>query len=477
MSTFDPAQARQLPKHKLNYNLTYQKDIFSNDISTLTGPNGANYYKINYDNGTNINFSYDNLSPTNYTAATVYILGLLHNNITGLTDNNQTNIVGEMVIEYSNTQNTNKVYTCFLLKTNTNSALAGMNNIDNIISMVKNKTPVKLSNIVFNDDIPTQGNAGCFIYNDTNNKNNTVVVFLNPIIINPSTASTLSSALTADSDGNTPLFSVNAPIQQQTTTNISTSSDGPKGDSENIYIDCNPSGESNDTIATYNLPINSGFMNEKNQIDVMKTAVNFFIFTFLAVFVYFTIPNLYKKLIIDGVNIFSKDYPTKVDNPLTRIRSIDVWITLIIGFTCYVLINAGLNNDDYYSLFGGLSLVLVFCLSVALIQSYKMNEQDYMKTILGECGKIGQNYGMEDTAKYNSLSDFLKTISDGLEYYIMSILKYHAAFTIVGAGFYLLSNYITTGNAPSFNQDSLSTLSTIACIMILPAFIIKSYMR
>jgi hypothetical protein len=59
---------------------------------------------------------------------------------------------------------------------------------------------------------------------------------------------------------------------------------------DQIYIDCNPSGESDETIETYNLPINSALMGSIQRDDLTKMITYFCLFT-LGVFVsYFFVP-------------------------------------------------------------------------------------------------------------------------------------------------------------------------------------------
>jgi hypothetical protein len=476
MSNFDPSQAINLPKSKLNYNLTYQKDVFYSDIQKLSGANGLNYYKIAHDNDPHINFSYDNLVPTGYSAINFYYFGILHNNIVGLTDSqeslNQSHIVGELVVEYKNSSNPNKVFTCFFLSTAQNPAMAGTNFTDNIIAMIKaNGSQTKVANVSLNDDIPTQANAGCFIYKDTNNNANTVVTFLNPIVINPTSQATISALSTADTNGNTPLFSINAPIMQETTSNIGNQTEtNGKGD-DNIYIDCNPSGESEETIQTYNLPINSELLGEKNQMDVMKTALNFFMFIILILFVYILIPKLYKKVIIDSANIFSSTTDIK---PLIRIRSADMWISLAFLITCIILFDKGFKDDDFSALSTAMYLVLIFGLSVTLVQSYKMNEPNFMKTIQGSCKPLGENYVIsEDSWKFTSISDFFRTLSDLLVFYVKDVLRVHIALCVVITAFISISNAI---QKKPFDINFGNTISTWLVIMFPISFIIRTFM-
>lgn len=472
MSNFDPATSTKLPKDKLNYVLTYPKSIFFADVETLTALNGSQYYKINYDNETNINFSYEKLVPANYTAKYIYIFGLLHNNVTGLTDTDQSKIVGELVVECTNTQNSSKAYICFFLQTNnTNPAVAPSNPLDDIIAMKMNGSPAKISNFILNSIIPQQINAGSFIYKDTMNPTNTVVLFLNPIIISPATSSTVSVLLSSDGDGDTPLFSIRAPLVQEQSNNISNQ---PSADDENIYIDCNPSGESNETIQTYNLPIKSDLLGNKNQMDVMKTSLNFFMFMFLVLIVYIAVPKLYKKIVIDGANKFFKENSGVITSPLIRIRSIDMWLSFIIIFTCYILFKDGFEGDKFDSLSTGMYLVLIFGLSVILIQSYKANEQDYMKTIYGSCGKIGENYILsKDGWEYTSLSDFFRTLSDGCVFYVKDVLKVHVALFTVVVAFVSISNAI---QKKPFGKEFGLILGNWAFIMLPISFIVRTFM-
>ena len=63
------------------------------------------------------NFIYGGLSPSSYTAKSIYLFGLLHRNISGISSNDKSNIVGEIVIEHTNpNKQLQKVYTCFLIK-------------------------------------------------------------------------------------------------------------------------------------------------------------------------------------------------------------------------------------------------------------------------------------------------------------------------------------------------------------------------
>ena len=59
------------------------------------------FYKINFANR-EPNFIYAGMNPSSYVATTMYLYGLLHRNISGITSKPDTGIVVEIVIEHAN---------------------------------------------------------------------------------------------------------------------------------------------------------------------------------------------------------------------------------------------------------------------------------------------------------------------------------------------------------------------------------------
>jgi hypothetical protein len=484
MSNFNPSN---IQKDLSIINNIYSKsiDIYSSDITN----NNSKNYKIAYDNGSDTNFYYSKITPSYYTAKNIYLYGLLHNNIIGLTVSND-NIIGELVIEHTN--NFNKVYTCYLLQKSSkpiNKKSSKYNtsppkNIDDIINFVFNSDSNMLTGLVLNNIIGDYNKIPYIYYKDTTNPNNNIFIYTKPIIINNTDNINFLSNLS----NNTNLFSINAPLQQTMVNEYFTdntegftlieglkNNNNKKNNNKNktqtndndIYIDCTPTGVSSNDIKTYNLPINSNLIGEKQQMDFINTSINFLLFTFVVFIIYFTVPSVYKKIVIDKVNKMNG-----IDI-LTRIRSIDIWISLFIFILCYILFTDGFDNNNGNSLIYGLFVVIIFCVSVSLIQSNK-SDPTYMKTIINGCSPKGEIYDPDvDVSKYIKITDIIDTLIAGIKFYFLDVLKLNIALFVICAliTFFI---YYSILNKTKFS-DMVKPLSFIATMLIPISIIIKLY--
>jgi len=111
------------------------------------------------------------------------------------------------------------------------------------------------ASIILNNLIPEQDN--CIVYNSDSNPRKPVFVFTTPIQVNESTAGELKNYISTTS-----LFNVNAPTRYT----IIPKANIIKQKEDEIYIDCNPAGVSDQEIQTYNVPINSEYTNEKTKL-------------------------------------------------------------------------------------------------------------------------------------------------------------------------------------------------------------------
>jgi len=480
--------------NKINNNYAKGIDIYASDVKKYTSDNGSNNYKIVFDNGNDTNFYYSILKPTSYSAKVVYLYGIIHNNIAGITDSNQ--CIGELVIEHTNNSTSNKVYTCYLLSATKDKTggIATYNssspyNIDDFINFVatvssssSNAGPTLLTGVIFNNIIGdvNQINKQYIYYKDTLNKNNTVIVYLTPIIVNNTENITILSKLSSQLETmqnrvegfiegletSGPDFSVNAPIQPATTTNPNSSVDANTNatsnstisDSNNdIYIDCSPTGYSKTEIETYNIPINSDILGNKQQMDVIKISIYFLIFIFIIFILFFSVPYFYKKIVIDATN---KYYSKNADiDILTRIRSIDIWISSFVLIYCFFSFSDGFNNNNSNSLMTGLFLFIIFGVSVSLIQ-YNKSETEYMKTIINNCS-VGELYNINDEfLKYLSVGDIFDTIKNGFMYYFKDVFKLHMALVIISSTITLFYFLILGKNIDSKFFDIVSYIIT-----------------
>ena len=299
----------------------------------------------------------------------IYIHQLIHYNIQGITTSENYNIVGELIIEHDSLSLPEKIYTCYLLKTKP-MLLKDENEIDKILSM-PDKEADNLD-VDLNAIIPQQEN--CIIYEDNGNK---VFVFTTPILINTASKDKIVNNFSFTTD----LFDI-SPKKEGFVSRASSLLEGmsndntvviarnniSKRDDEEIYIDCNPTGVSEEEINMQNVPINSKMASQLQESDYMKTTVNFGLFMLTALVSYIIVPLFYKNVVIDiSTVMFNMDIVKRFD----RIRSADILIGIAFIIIISALFGAGESENDMYSTTVALFMFVFYILSVALIQLKK----------------------------------------------------------------------------------------------------------
>jgi len=361
MSYFDPKSGNVKYDNKIVYDF-YRTTVNKNEIESSVTNTSVNYFKAPFvNNSSNPNFYYTNDGTTkSYFTKNIYICKLLHNNIIGITDSN-TNIIGELVIELQSTTSSEKCYVCFVLEKPPMYGAPPTGDIDSLLGLPKKDDSLS-ADIVLNNSISTQETA--IVYN---NNNASIFVFTESIIIS-SDSSTMVSGY--GSDGMSGLFSANAPTDYVLIPhkNINIKQD------DQIYINCNPTGESSETLNTYNLPINSELMNQKQDMDYMKTSVNFAIFSFVLVGCYFVVPPFYKFMVLDKI------FRTKDAARLERVRSADILIGLFFAITAIIMFSVGASTENNMMYYGALFIILFYGLSSSIIGFHKLSIPEYLKT-------------------------------------------------------------------------------------------------
>lgn len=307
-----------------------KNSIKNKDLPDVEGkriPEKNTFYQIKVRNK-EPNFTYGGLSPSSYTAKSIYLFGLLHRNISGISSNNKSNIVGEIVVEHTNpNKQLQKVYTCFLIKeTDVTNLPDGQtekditdNSLDRLISLINNKLAPEYT-FDLSSDIPTQTHSIHYV-----DKNNHIFVFTNPIEINKDTAkffktkvspkTKLFSIYPTNDNNNKSLFYgsetilLNGTPSNQDGFRLMEGIDEEDNAEEtnDIWIDCSPTGESDDTVAAIrNIPIDSEYSNHKEQINGFKMITHFFMFILITLLAFFMVPKLYKSLVIDRFNTNDK---------------------------------------------------------------------------------------------------------------------------------------------------------------------------
>ena len=162
-----------------------------------------------------------------------------------------------------------------------------------------------------------------------------------------------------------------------------------KRQDDDIYIDCTPTGASEEELNTYNVPINSKMMSEKQQTDLSTMSINFAFFTILSVVGYFLIPTFYKKTVIEMILYLNPGKGDEINKErLKAIKAADMFIILLLvmSITTLYTAGAGSNNPTYTSI--ALVLSLITILSASLINIKKLNT-DFIRTI-DKSGRIIQ---------------------------------------------------------------------------------------
>ena len=404
MTNFTKADIILNPTDSLNYYLSGLQFGATNIVTTnASSSNGT--YQLSYDSTkSSNNYQVTGYSPNSgnfqLNLINLYFYKLLHNNITGVTigPDSLTNIIGELVLELVDSSNSNKMFLCFLIQSVNSKGTDDINGnnkgslsqlFNEIISDPKNK-----GGIIYKDSggtgsvkispssdgtIPEQDGTGCIIYSDANN---TVVVYLKPITIsNPGLISFIKGTVIGKKTNlfhiyPEPITSSKGTITSsdqivkpglhsattstpngQTTTSTTTVSNTAD---EQIYIDCNPTADSNgdailDSELAYNIPLNSTLMQDIQHSSMAQLSSNFLFFGFIVFVAYLGIPRFYNMAICE------KNFS---DNDKISAKAFIMMYLLII---CIVLFIDGQKNGNMTELLAGSAMVFFTILTYILI--------------------------------------------------------------------------------------------------------------
>lgn len=431
--------------------VNYQDNItIQNNSTILTGDNG-NYLKFPYPSISTSVLKYNNID---FKITNLYIFGILHTNILGLTKDGgpgkpkNINIIGEFVIEHTDV-NGNKLYLCnFISKTGQSTP----NIVENAITSFVTPTtkPTEMNVTRFLPSLTTNSNG--IVYLDGNK---TVVLVTDPnafVSVSTSSATAIKDYEKYYND----LFSI-------------TPSKADASDDQ-IYIDCNLTGEVlDDTIQYYPVPLNSNANNFIMQTTNMLMSVNFFIFMLIVFIVYFSVPQFYKMYFINYLikkyNVvnekayFGKEIPRYIANA----DRLACWYIL---FAILLVILIGININNGTLQFIGILLVPGFVLSYALIENKKINEVEYLKY-----KTVGTTYTELQQCVINPL-DLIRALLGTKELTNVSITN--------SSGFILLMCYLAllvilfVIIGPLFavgkiSYEEFSTLATMISLFSLPS--------
>jgi hypothetical protein len=362
-------------------------ELFNANSWSKVKTDGVKYvYRVIYptDNITQLQYTGNDNIKTIYQPVLMYVCGVLHSNITGLTSTMEdNNIVGELVFECVSNSAPGKVFLCVFLKSLVSpSGVLGGSYMDDFIKYIltaqigtpdyRSSVALRFGNFL-DQRVSTKGEQNCFVYKDDID---TVIILTTPYPIITQESVDILNIL----DTNTELFSISAPNEAAALANELSSKEKNKNVSnvpDDIYIDCKPTGSSLEDVTTYSIPIDSDFTKDIQKMDFIKTSMNFFVFIIGLIIVYTAVPGTFKMLIIDKVNrLQSGDNQTRI----RRVRSAEMWIFL--GFAAAIIACFINPEKKSYATIYALYLGIFYGLSFSIIQFKKAgNNVDFLGTI------------------------------------------------------------------------------------------------
>jgi len=369
---------------KMDYNTKIKYDfpeatlLFNQFQNTLSN---NKFIQIPYPNS-KPNLQIAATTTTSYTANALYIYKNFHEIVNVKYD-------GELIIEATSASNSGtKTYMCFLLKTD--SSVPDDNQIDIVIRQsIKPNLPqgsFELNQYMNNPTNP------CILYIDTNN--NVVLIFTTPIPVKSdftdfSNKPTIISTTSLSGSYNIiKALPIKIVVETKTT-------EGFQEGFEDIYIDCQPTGETAETIATYNLPIHSDLMGDINQTNFMRTTMNFAVFFMLCVAAYMVVPFWYKTFIMDVI------HSAGTGDEVARLKAVDILLVVCIFIFSLSLSIDGIKTKSIDETTVGVMSFVLLIMSLVIMINKKSSDD---------------NYSFPDASMSQSQPDFASFIWDTFTY-------------------------------------------------------------
>lgn len=266
----------------------------------------------------------------------------------------------ELVVQHKSITNDNTLFTCFLL--DSSNSFDEKTNIDELVNDSlnngKNSPPNKTLSL---QNVTTNTEKTIYFKPDSNN---TVIILTKPFIIQTVFDSSLNNLVPPLFNTSPTDYKIIEPIVEKFST--------IEGFTKNMYCQpvdmTDPSGE---IVAGANLsiPIDGKYSPNNATNNIIRTAINFMSFVLVLGLSYVMIPVIYNDYIIGLINI--GDAQLK----LTRIRSIDIYTTVVFIFCIFGLISQGIESNNSARTVLGFFMGLFFIISFVIIQSKKISPE------------------------------------------------------------------------------------------------------
>ena len=350
-------------ENKIVYN--YPKVTLIKSEITAT-PTALNMTFFNGSANPNFIYTVDGAS-TVYNHKKSYFSRLIHNNISTITDGKDSEY-GELVIEHEQVSSSNKkIYVCFLLKYTADSA---ENDIDKMISF--NAYTDQQSTIIdLNKSLDPL--ESCIVYESGSPAASIVFVSTTPISINQSSSDKVRTLSVISS-----LFT-KSPTKSYV---VVPKSNVALPNEDEIYIDCNPTGESAETVVGYNVPVISDEGDKQDAIAAMRTMYLFGVFAMVSILIVMFVPGLYHLTVLSYAMKATVDTGAKKVNSRTigNMRVLDLllsFVLLLIGGS--LLLTGMLGEDSSYATTSIGFMILFITFESILLINIKKSDASFMK--------------------------------------------------------------------------------------------------
>jgi hypothetical protein len=266
---------------------------------------------------------------------------------------------GELIIEHTPITNDsgNKIYSCFLLKTDATS-----NTDNNIIDKIITRDFESTQNVNINNLINPQ--LECI----TNKKNN-VFIFTNPILVK-------SNFTNFDNNVKNILFDkyVSNDYQNTIAKNMTESSkegfqEGFKEGLPQDYLECSPTGASEATVEMVS-KINGDDMINKSKIEVMRTTIHFFVFIIIIGLSLVITPFFYLYFVVNLIKNSGIDDTRKQGS----LSIFNIFLIAVFFSMSIVICVEGMNTNNSTETSIGIVMFLFILLSFCMIIFLRMTD-------------------------------------------------------------------------------------------------------
>jgi len=203
--------------------------------------------------------------------------------------------LGEIVIKHKpNVLTDPTLYICFFLVASANTSISAQpNDVDKILEFAttqQSSAAVMTSGL--SNCIPTQTLGMQF----TDPKGNVVIILSDPIKINTASQKILAS-FNASIVNQLPTISLPSWLVQNPTNAFKLgASNITIGDTDNVYMECIPTGISKEDIKAYTVPINSQYTEDASKIEFMSSTIRFTFLVFFVLILYALFPTFWSTI-------------------------------------------------------------------------------------------------------------------------------------------------------------------------------------